>query len=114
MKTNLFPLIIAVALTALIGYSVYSYSLEARKTLSTVIFSLTFLTYTGMLLGIRMDYGKAQALKNTVSVLFTFYALFISFLFIRSEYTIPMYLLINIAPLLIYGAIINFFNKAKF
>jgi len=113
MKANIFLLIIAAALTALIGYSVYSYSIDTRKMLSTVIFSFTFLIYTGMLLGFKIGYEKAQALKNTVSVLFLLYSIVISLVFIRVEYTIPLYLLINGLPLLIYGAIINFFTKNK-
>lgn len=114
MKPNIFLLIIAVALTALVGYSVYSYSVEARKVISTVVFCATFLIYTGMLFGFKMEYPKAQVIKNTVSVLFTLYSLAVSLFFISAEYTIPLYLLINVAPLLIYGAILNFFNKANF
>lgn len=114
MKLSLFLLSIAAALTILIGYSVYTYSVDARKLTSTVIFSFTFLTYSGMLLGIKMDYPKANVLKNTTSVLFALYSLIITMLFVRAEYTIPLYLLINVVPLLIYGTIINFFSKAKY
>lgn len=114
MKPNLFLLLIAAALTATFAYTVYSYSVESRSVMSTLIFSLTFLTYSGMLLGIRMNYDKSQVLKNTVTILFISYSLIITLLFIRLEYTKPLYLLINFVPLLIYGAIINFFSKAKY
>lgn len=114
MKPNLFLLIIAAALTAIFAYSVYSYSVESRNVMSTIVFSFTFLIYTGLLFGFKMDYDKGQVLKNTVSILFALYSLMIALLFIKSEYTKPLYLLINIVPLLIYGIIINFFSKAKY
>ena len=114
MKPNIFLLIIATAITALIGYSVYSYSVDTRKVLSTIIFSFTFLIYSGMLLGVRLDYEKAQLLKNGLSILFILYSLLIIFLYISIPYTIPFYLLINLLPLLIYCVLINFFVKAKF
>ena len=114
MKPNLFLLMIAAALTAIFAYTVYSYSLDSRSLMSTIIFSLTFLTYSGILLGFKMNYEKGQVLKNTVSILFILYSLIITLLFIRLEYTKPLYLLINAVPLLIYGAIINFFSKAKY
>ena len=114
MKTNIFLLIITIALTTLIGYSVYSYSVDVRKVLSTAIFSVTFLIYTGILLGFRINYDKANFLKNTVSILFIFYSLIISYIFIRVEYSTPFFLLINMAPLLIYITIIYFLNKSKF
>ena len=114
MKLNSLLLIIATVLTILIGYSIYTYSVDTRKILSTVIFSFTFLIYVGMLLGVRMEYEKTQVLKNNGSVLFALYSLFICFIFIYTEYSIPIYLLINIGPLLIYSTIIIFFNKAKY
>lgn len=114
MKPNLFLFIIAAALTAIFAYSVFSYSVESRKIMSTIVFSLIFLIYSGILLGVRMDYEKGQILKNTVSILFTLYTLIITTFFIGTEYTKPLYLLINIVPLLIYGIIINFFTKAKY
>ena len=114
MKPNLFLFMIAAALTAIFAYAVYSYSVESRSVMSTVVFSSTFLIYSGMLFGIRMDYEKSQVLKNTVSILFTLYSLIIALLFIKADYTKPLYLLINIVPLLVYGVIINFFSKAKY
>ena len=114
MKPNYFLLIIALGLTALVGYSVYAYSVEARKVLSTIVFCTTFLVYLGMLFGFRIEYPKAQILKNTVSILFIIFSLLSNLYYLNIEYTIPLYLLINISPLLIYAVIINFFSKPKF
>ncbi len=114
MKPNFFLLIITVCLTALIGYSVFSYSVDTRKVLSTIVFSTTFLIYCGILIGFTVEYSKGQILKNTMSILFLLYSLCVSLFLIKSEYTVPLYLLINFVPLLIYGAIINYFVKAKY
>jgi hypothetical protein len=114
MKSNFFLLIIAAALTALIGYAVYAYSVEPRKVLSTVIFSISFFGYVAMLLGVSYEYSKAHVVKNVTSLLFAFYSLGIGYFFIQTEYSIPLYLIANGVPLLIYGVIINFFTKAKY
>ncbi len=114
MKPNIFLILIAIVLTALFSFSVYSYSVESKRILSTVIFSFTFLVYIGMLLGYKMEYDKAQVLKNTVSILFIIFSAIVTLFYLRIDYSIPLYLLINIVPLLIYAAVVNGFAKAKF
>lgn len=114
MKPKIFSLTIAIILSSLIAYTVYAYSVESKKTISTVFAFISFFSYLGGLIGVKADYEKAQTLKSTVSVIFIFINILSTFVFLRADYAIPLYLLINGFILLTYYGLVNFFVKAKF
>lgn len=114
MKFKNFSLAIALLISALIAYTVYAYSLEAKKTLSTIFAFVSFSSYIGGLIGVKTDYDKGQTLKNTVSVIFIFINVATTLMFLHENYSEPIYLLVNGLVLLSYYGLVNFFTKAKF
>ena len=112
MKTNSFLLAIAFFLTVLISFTVFSYSLESTKYLSTIFSFLTFFSYLGALIGVKFEYEKSHLLKNTVSTVFILLNCILTVIFLKIDYSLPIYLLINGSVLLIYFSILYFFNKS--
>lgn len=114
MKINSFLIVITILLTVMISYSVFSYSQEANMILSTVVSSVTYLSYLGGLLAVKFEYPKGQVLKTTTSLIFLFLNIFLTLVFLKINYSVPFFILINGSILLIYYSILYFFVKAKY
>lgn len=114
MKANIFFIFISIFLTSLISYSVYSYSMKDTKILSTIISSITFITYISGLLGLKLEYGKSQILKTNVSIVYLIINIFITMIFLKLNYSNPIYILLNGFFVLTYVSFLYFFSKNKF
>ena len=113
MKPNFFLLIIAFLLTSLISFTIYSYSLATTRNISTVFSFLTFFSYLGALIGVKFEYQKAQVLKNTLTIVFLLVNCILITIFLKIDYSLPIYFLLNGGILLIYYTILYFFNKSN-
>lgn len=114
MKINSFLIVISILLTILISFSVYSYSQQANIILSTVVSTVTYLSYLGGLLALKFENQKGQVLKTTISVIFLFLNIAITLIFLKINYSFPLYILINGSILLVYFSLLYFFLKAKY
>lgn len=114
MKINSFLIVISFLLTAMISFSVFSYSQESTMILSTVVSSITYLSYLGGLLAVKFEDQRGNVLKTTTSIVFLIINIFLTFIFLKFNYSIPLFILINGSVLLIYYSILYFFVKAKY
>jgi hypothetical protein len=102
MKFNVIPFVIALFLSALLAYGLYSISSDTNKLLLSIGSFVFFIMTLGFMIGIGFDSGRtATNAKIVAGVLFLTF-LIVNSVFSITGFSIPTYLITNGILLSVY------------
>jgi hypothetical protein len=113
MRINLVKSAIAIGVCGLIAFGFYRFHDGENKSLLSLgsfLFSVVTLLWT---IGINFEFPKTTTMIRTVSGIFFFVALLSNFLFSFSDFSAPLYVIVNGVIMLIYVLIVYTISKAK-
>jgi len=113
MKIDFIKTIIAIALSGLVAYGLFTFNTSPNKDLLTfgsLIFLITTLTFT---IGVSFNLPRTTSLIRTVSVIFFIIALLVNIAFSFIDFKEATYIIVNGILFLIYGLISYSIGKAK-
>jgi len=113
MKINFVQTIIAIAVSLLIAYGLYSFHSSENKILLSAG-GFVFLTTTLVLaIGTNFEYPRTTTNIRVVSVIFFAIALISNLIFTFISFSVPSYIVTNGLLLLLFILITNSINRAK-
>jgi hypothetical protein len=113
MKINFVPTIIAIAVSLLISYGLYSFNSTQNKILLSAGSFMFLATALVMTIGISFELPRTTTNVRAVSGLFFTIALIGNLIFTFINFSIPSYVIINGILLLVFLLIAYSINKAK-
>jgi hypothetical protein len=113
MKLNFVPTIIAIALSALIAYGLYSFHDSENKILLSLGSFVFLVTTLVIAIGVNFEQPRTTTNIRVVSGIFFVIALASNLIFSFFTFSTPSYLITNGILLLIFALIAYSINKAK-
>jgi hypothetical protein len=113
MKVKLIPAIVAVLLSALIAYGFYSFHKFDNQILLSVggfVFCAVTLFFT---FGVNSDLSRTTTNIRFLSITFFLIALISNLIFCFTNFSVPLYVILNGILLLIYILIVYSITKTK-
>ncbi len=113
MKINFVQTIIALAVSFLIAYGLYSFHSSENKILLSAGSFVFLATSLVISIGINFEFPRTTTNIKVVSGIFFTIALIINLIFTFINFSVPSYVIINGILLLVFILIVYSINKAK-
>ena len=113
MKINFVPTIIAIVISLLVSYGLYSFHDSENKILLSAGSFVFFATSLVMAIGANFEHPRTTSNIRTVSGIFFTIALISNLIFTFLNFSVPSYIIINGILWLVFMLIAYSINKAK-